>query len=220
MIKEQGIRLMVIGAHPDDCESKTGGIAVRILRKGGSVLYVSATNGNAGHHVMKRDELKQRRFLETRKVAEEFGIQYHVMDNNDGDLQNTLENRNRLIGLILLGFKDMTGSTTYTKAWQFTYQFVYDIIGVALTEEFIFRGYIFKKLLEIRNSRRFAILISSLLFGLFHIFNGNLIQVFMTAFLGFLFCMLREKIKGCTLLSLIIAHGIYDALIVLWVSIL
>ena len=100
MIKEQGIRLMVIGAHPDDCESKTGGIAVRILRKGGSVLYVSATNGNAGHHVMKRDELKQRRFLETRKVAEEFGIQYHVMDNNDGDLQNTLENRNRLIGLI------------------------------------------------------------------------------------------------------------------------
>jgi membrane protease YdiL (CAAX protease family) len=121
---------------------------------------------------------------------------------------------------ILLGFKDMTGSTTYTKAWQFTYQFVYDIIGVALTEEFIFRGYIFKKLLEIRNSRRFAILISSLLFGLFHIFNDNLIQVFMTAFLGFLFCMLREKIKGCTLLSLIIAHGIYDALIVLWVSIL
>lgn len=100
MIKEQGIRLMVIGAHPDDCESKTGGIAVRILRKGGSVLYVSTTNGNAGHHVMKRDELKQRRFLETRKVAEEFGIQYHVMDNNDGDLQNTLENRNRLIGLI------------------------------------------------------------------------------------------------------------------------
>ncbi|HOA32639.1 MAG TPA: CPBP family glutamic-type intramembrane protease, partial [Clostridia bacterium] len=61
---------------------------------------------------------------------------------------------------------------------------------------------------------------SSLLFGLFHIFNGNIVQVIMTSFLGVLFCLFREKIKGCTLLSLIIAHGSYNAMIVLWVSVL
>ncbi len=121
---------------------------------------------------------------------------------------------------ILLGFKEMVGSISYTQVWKLVYQFIYAILGVALAEELIFRGYIFNKLLEIKNSRWFAIIISSVLFGLFHIFNGNIIQVFMTAFLGFLFCIFREKIKGCTLISLIIAHGVYDAMIVLWVSIL
>ncbi len=121
---------------------------------------------------------------------------------------------------ILLGFKEMVGSISYTQVWKLIYQFIYAILGVALAEELIFRGYIFNKLLEIKNSRWFAIIISSVLFGLFHIFNGNIIQVFMTAFLGFLFCIFREKIKECTLLSLIIAHGVYDAMIVLWVSIL
>lgn len=36
---------------------------------------------------------------------------------------------------IMLGFKDMVGSTTYTKAWQFVYQFIYSIFGVALAED-------------------------------------------------------------------------------------
>ncbi|NLY43394.1 MAG: CPBP family intramembrane metalloprotease [Clostridiaceae bacterium] len=121
---------------------------------------------------------------------------------------------------IILGFKDMVGNIAYTQTWKIVYHFFYAIFGVALAEELIFRGYIFHKLLEIKNSKWFAIIISSLLFGLFHIFNGNIIQVFMTALVGILFCIFREKIKGCTLLSLIIAHGVYDAMIVLWVSIL
>jgi len=121
---------------------------------------------------------------------------------------------------ILLGLKGMVGSTTYTQVWKFVFQFIYAIFGVALAEELLFRGYIFHKLLEIKNSKWFAIITSSLLFGLFHMCNGSIIQLFMTAFLGFLFCIFREKIKECTLLSLIIAHGVYDALIVVWVSVL
>jgi membrane protease YdiL (CAAX protease family) len=121
---------------------------------------------------------------------------------------------------ILLGFKDMVGSIKYTETWKFVYQFIYAITGVALAEEIVFRGYSFSKLLEIKNQRWFAIIVSSLLFGLFHIFNGNIVQVIMTSFLGVLFCLFREKIKGCTLLSLIIAHGSYNAMIVLWVSVL
>ncbi len=121
---------------------------------------------------------------------------------------------------IFMGFKDMVGNASYTQTWQFAYEFIYRIMGVALAEEIIFRGYIFNKLLEIKNSRWFAIIVSSVLFGLFHVFNGNIIQIFMTAFIGLVYCILREKVKECTLLSLIIAHGVYDALIVLWVSIL
>jgi membrane protease YdiL (CAAX protease family) len=121
---------------------------------------------------------------------------------------------------ILLGFKDMVGATSYTKAWQFIYQFGYAILGVALAEELIFRGYIFYKLIKIKDSKWFAIIVSSLLFGFFHIFNGNIIQIAMTTILGIIYCVLRERIKHCTTLSLIIAHGMYDALIVLWVAVL
>lgn len=121
---------------------------------------------------------------------------------------------------ILLGFKDLVVDESYTEIWQFAFEFIYLLFGVALAEELIFRGYIFHKLLEIKNSRWFAIIISSLLFGLFHIFNGNIIQIFETALIGVLYCIFREKIKGCTLLSLIIAHGVYDFLIRLWVSVL
>ena len=121
---------------------------------------------------------------------------------------------------IMLGFKDMVGATSYNKAWQFIYQFGYAILGVALAEELIFRGYIFYKLLKIKDSKWFAIIISSLIFGLFHIFGGSIIQMVMTALLGVIYCVLRERIKHCTTLSLIIAHGMYDALIVLWVVVL
>lgn len=121
---------------------------------------------------------------------------------------------------ILLGFRDMVGSTSYTKAWQFVFEFFYTVLGVALAEELVFRGYLFNNLLKIKNSRWFAIAISSVIFGLFHIFNGNPIQVLTTAVIGFIYCMFREKVKGCSLLSLIIAHGLYDAMIVLWVAFL
>ncbi|MFA5603363.1 MAG: type II CAAX endopeptidase family protein [Bacilli bacterium] len=121
---------------------------------------------------------------------------------------------------ILLGFKDMVGSTNYNKPWQFIYEFIYAILGVGLAEEFVFRGYLFNNLLKIKHSKWFAIIVSSILFGLFHIFNGNIIQVFMTGAIGFIYCILREKIKNCTLISLVLAHGLHDALIVLLVAIL
>lgn len=121
---------------------------------------------------------------------------------------------------ILLGYKDMVGEKSYQQLWKFVYEFFYAILGVALAEELAVRGYIFHKLLEIRPSRRFAVIISSILFGLFHIFGGNLIQVAMTAVIGLIYCICREKIRDCTLLSLIVAHGLYDAMIVVWVSVL
>lgn len=121
---------------------------------------------------------------------------------------------------ILLGFKEIVGSTTYNQAWKFIYEFVYGVIGVALAEEIVFRGYVFNKLLQIKKSRFFAIILSSIIFGIFHIFNGNILQVFMTFIIGVIFCLCREKIKNCTLLSLIIIHGLHNWLIILLVTIL
>ena len=42
----------------------------------------------------------------------------------------------------------------------------------------------------------------------------------MTAGIGALFCLCRIKIKNCSTLSLVIAHGVYDAMITVWANVL
>ena len=121
---------------------------------------------------------------------------------------------------IVLGFRSLVGSTSYTQPWQVAYEFAYCILGIALAEEFLFRGYLFNKLEALSGSRALAIGASSALFGVYHLFSGNLIQVVGTGLIGLFLCLCRERIKNCTLLSLILAHGVYDALITLWVFVL
>lgn len=119
----------------------------------------------------------------------------------------------------LVGFGEwVDDGRRYKYLWQFVYEFFYCIVAVSTTEEFVFRGYLYKKAKDSFGSDCWAVIISSVMFGLFHIFCGNIIQVFMTMFIGALFCLFRLKIKHCTLLSLIIAHGIYDALITVLAS--
>lgn len=108
----------------------------------------------------------------------------------------------------------------YTYLWQFAYEFLYCIAAVGLAEEFVFRGFIYNRIKKISRSNAVAVIGSSVLFGIFHLFDGNIVQMIMTAFIGAFFCLCKLKIKNCSLLSLIIAHGIYDALITVWASVL
>lgn len=121
-------------------------------------------------------------------------------------------------GLGLSAFVD--NGRRYTKLWQFLFNFFYAIGAVAAVEEFIYRGFAYRKLQNIFSSETVAILGSSVLFGLFHLASGNGVQLIVTTLFGVLFCVLRLKIKGCTTLSLIVAHGVYDALISVWASLL
>lgn len=90
---------------------------------------------------------------------------------------------------------------------------VYFIVCVGAVEEFIFRGFLYHKLNELCLSEASPILISSLIFGLFHFKGFNLTQVLMTGLIGAFFCLCKRKIPDCTILSLAIAHGIHDWLI-------
>lgn len=120
----------------------------------------------------------------------------------------------------LVGFGAYVDSgKRYTYLWQFAYEFLYCIAAVGLAEEFVFRGFIYNKIKKISGNDMAAFIGSSVLFGVFHLFGGNIVQMIMTAFLGVLWCLCRLKIKNCTLLSLIIAHGIYDALITVWAAV-
>ena len=94
------LRVLVFGAHPDDCEFTAGGVAALYARQGHDVLFVSVTNGDAGHQQMAGALLAQRRRAEALAAAAVIGIRYELLDNHDGELLPTLENRRQIIAVI------------------------------------------------------------------------------------------------------------------------
>lgn len=94
------LTLLVVGAHPDDCAIKAGGIAATYVEAGHDVTFLSVTDGSAGHHEMGRKKLAARRKRETEAVAETLGVDYEVFDIRDGELEPTMENRRRLIRFV------------------------------------------------------------------------------------------------------------------------
>ncbi len=87
------LRIIVFGAHPDDCELEAGGTAARWAKLGHRVKFVSVTNGDIGHHEMAGAILARRRAAEVKRCAEILGIETEVLDIHDGELMPTLENR-------------------------------------------------------------------------------------------------------------------------------
>ena len=94
------LRIIVVGAHPDDCEQKVGGMAAKWAAKGHLVKFVSTTNGDIGHAEMAGGPLAIRRTAEVKKAAEILGITSEVLDIHDGELMPTLENRKTILRLI------------------------------------------------------------------------------------------------------------------------
>jgi len=95
------LRVLAIGAHPDDCDIKFGGTAAKMARAGHAVKFLSVTNGDAGHQTMGGAALAKRRYLETQESARRLGIaEYEVLDNHDGELMPTLEVRRQIIRAI------------------------------------------------------------------------------------------------------------------------
>jgi N-acetylglucosamine malate deacetylase 1 len=90
------LRIIVFGAHPDDCELEAAGTAARWAKAGYKVKFVSVTNGDIGHYQIAGAILARRRTAEVKRCAEILGIETEVLDNHDGELLPTLENR-RLI---------------------------------------------------------------------------------------------------------------------------
>jgi LmbE family N-acetylglucosaminyl deacetylase len=97
--QEQKLHIIIIGAHPDDPD-KDAGTAYKWAQMGYDVLMVSLTNGDAGHQTIKAKELAKIRREEARKAGEVIGVRYITLDNHDGQLMPTYENRLQVIKLI------------------------------------------------------------------------------------------------------------------------
>jgi LmbE family N-acetylglucosaminyl deacetylase len=94
------LRLLIIGAHPDDADYAAGGLAALYRAAGHDVRMVSLTNGDAGHHDKPGPALARRRQAEAIAAGNVIGARYDVFDIHDGELQPTLENRWKVIELI------------------------------------------------------------------------------------------------------------------------
>lgn len=99
-MSNERLRVLVFGAHPDDCDITAGGVAALYTQQGHSVTFVSVTNGDAGHQQMAGTALARRRYAETQVSAKVVGVDYRVLDNHDGELLPTLERRRQIIGII------------------------------------------------------------------------------------------------------------------------
>lgn len=95
--------ILIIAAHPDDCESGCGGSAARWAAEGHRVVLCVATNGDKGSDdpSMTSDTLIALRDKEQRAAASRLGIQEVViLPNGDGELADDRRFRGQIVRLI------------------------------------------------------------------------------------------------------------------------
>jgi len=110
------LRIICFGAHPDDCELQAGGVGALWAAQGHHVKFVSVTNGDIGHWREAGGPLATRRRKEVEGASRILGTTVEVLDNHDGELMPTLENRQKLIRLIRQWKADLVLSP---RAWDY-----------------------------------------------------------------------------------------------------
>jgi N-acetylglucosamine malate deacetylase 1 len=87
---------LFIGSHPDDIEITCSGTAIKLIDSGKKVGIIDLTKGE----LSTRGTLKSRT-AETLKASKAMGIHFREnMGMQDGNIQNNLPNRNKLIKFI------------------------------------------------------------------------------------------------------------------------
>ena len=98
---QEPLRIIAIGAHPDDCDSKFGGTAALFAEMGHEVKFLALTSGDAGHQSQGGGALGNRRRAESAEAGRRFGImEYETLDNHDAELMPTLHVRHQVIRAI------------------------------------------------------------------------------------------------------------------------
>jgi LmbE family N-acetylglucosaminyl deacetylase len=98
------LRVLAVGAHPDDVDIKAGGTAAKWCALGHVVKAVSLCDGSAGHQTDWGPALTRRRRAEAQAAGKVIGATYDVWDFVDGELQPSLEAR-RLVIRFIRGFR-------------------------------------------------------------------------------------------------------------------
>jgi LmbE family N-acetylglucosaminyl deacetylase len=95
-----GLNVLAFGAHPDDCDLRFGGLAMKYRELGHRVRFVSMTNGDTGHHTMGGGPLARRRYEEAQRAAKVADVEYHVLDIHNGELEPSVMLRKTVIRIM------------------------------------------------------------------------------------------------------------------------
>ena len=93
------------------------------------------------------------------------------------------------------------------------YDFLFYLLIIGPVEEFVFRVYLQDAFVSFFHTHKWiGVVIASFLFGLWHIINGNVVQVFFTFGIGLVFGFAKYKLKDCGYVGVSFGHGLYDFL--------
>lgn len=112
----------------------------------------------------------------------------------------------------LCGFS-LVGSHMEFSWFRLIYNFLYFLLIIGPVEEFVFRVYLQDVFTGFFDKHKWiGVIISAFLFGLWHLINGNIIQVLFTFCIGLVFGFAKYRIKNCGYAGVAFAHGSYDFL--------
>lgn len=112
----------------------------------------------------------------------------------------------------LCGFS-LVGEHTDFSWFDLIYSFLFYLLIIGPVEEFVFRVYLQDTFVSFFEKHKWlGVVVAAFLFGLWHIINGNIVQVLFTFGIGLVFGFAKYKIKDCSYVSVAFGHGLYDFL--------
>jgi LmbE family N-acetylglucosaminyl deacetylase len=94
------LRVIIVVGHPDEAEEYAGGTVAMMTAAGHQVKFVSITNGDVGHWNMTKEALAARRHAEAVEAGNILGASYDIFPYHDGEAENTVELRKRIVRAI------------------------------------------------------------------------------------------------------------------------
>jgi N-acetylglucosamine malate deacetylase 1 len=94
------LRVVVVVGHPDEGEEYVGGTAAMMSAAGHQVKFLSITNGDVGHWNMTKGQLAERRHAEALEAGKILGVSYEIFPYHDGEVENSIELRKRVVRAI------------------------------------------------------------------------------------------------------------------------
>ena len=95
------MRVLAIGAHPDDIEIACSGTLAKCVKRGDTVIVCHVSSGNLGHVVIPPDELRLIRANEAKKAGAMAGIEVICAGFDDLEIyDNNKEARDKLVDII------------------------------------------------------------------------------------------------------------------------
>ena len=95
------MRVLAVGAHPDDLELLCGGTLARFVREGHQVAMCHASLGDRGSFVHTTAEITQIRLAEAQAAASIIGAEHHTLGLSDGEI-NAADPAQRTLAIDLI----------------------------------------------------------------------------------------------------------------------